>query len=65
MKTNAHFIAFPLQQWLRERDSMLRYMHIAYLARSAIKIAPLFFVTYVRCLSELLHILCCFYQLLS
>ena len=22
-------IAFPLQQWLRERESMLRYAHIA------------------------------------
>ena len=25
------FTAFPLQQWLRERDSALRYTYIAYL----------------------------------
>ena len=25
------FIAFPRQQWLRERASALRYVHIAYL----------------------------------
>jgi hypothetical protein len=30
MKVEA-IIAFPLQQWLRERFTMLRYMYIAYL----------------------------------
>jgi hypothetical protein len=38
------FIAFPLQQWLCERDSMLRYINIACLVRSAIQIALLFLV---------------------
>jgi hypothetical protein len=38
------FIAFPLQQWLRERGSILCCMYIAYLVGSAIKIALLFFV---------------------
>ena len=27
------FIAFPLQQWLHEPASMLRYTHIDYLAK--------------------------------
>jgi len=26
-------IAFPLQQWLRERASVLRYTHFAYLVK--------------------------------
>jgi hypothetical protein len=34
--TNAHseyviVIAFPLQQWLHEREAMLRYMYISWL----------------------------------
>jgi hypothetical protein len=68
--TNTHsecviFIAFPLQQWLRERDSMLRYIDIAYLVRSVINIALTFLYSFVRCLSDLFYILCCLYQLFS
>ena len=37
-------IAFPQQQWLCERATMLRYTYVACLVRSVIKIALLFFV---------------------
>jgi hypothetical protein len=31
-------VAFQFQQWLRERDTMLRYTHIAYLAVTVVSV---------------------------